>query len=236
MSVLLLLQYALNHSDIWSLSLLAVPRFTKALDHIRVLRKERVAELKIDNERLIFLTQDKNKAERVSLSLLPRRKFQLSWILILICLFSTQLKGEIDAQKKALAKKERESEELQEEVAELTKTNQDFYQKASKFTEIFDQVNNLEQQKKMQKENMEALQKHIQILKESDEELSAMEANFSKNNSELKAKREDKTKLLNQYQSQLQQKRLALGKTQTMVGQYKADRKVCRPLQLFSTP
>jgi len=46
-------------------------RYTKALDNIRSLRKERTAELKVDRERLKFLKSDKDKAERVS-SLVPR--------------------------------------------------------------------------------------------------------------------------------------------------------------------
>jgi DNA repair protein RAD50 len=41
-------------------------RYTKALDNIRALRKERTAELKVDRERLKFLKSDKDKAERVS--------------------------------------------------------------------------------------------------------------------------------------------------------------------------
>lgn len=41
-------------------------RYTKALDNIKALRKERTAELKVDGERLKFLKADKDKAERVS--------------------------------------------------------------------------------------------------------------------------------------------------------------------------
>lgn len=42
-------------------------RFTKALDHIKSLRKDRVAALKVDAERLNFLKQDRDKADSVSL-------------------------------------------------------------------------------------------------------------------------------------------------------------------------
>jgi hypothetical protein len=41
-------------------------RFTKALDHIKSLRKDRVAALKVDGERLNFLKQDRDKADSVS--------------------------------------------------------------------------------------------------------------------------------------------------------------------------
>jgi hypothetical protein len=40
-------------------------RYTKALDNIKALRKERIAELKVDRERLKFYKGDKDKAERV---------------------------------------------------------------------------------------------------------------------------------------------------------------------------
>ena len=44
-------------------------RYTKALDNIRALRKDRTAELKVDRERLKFLKSDKDKAARVSWSI-----------------------------------------------------------------------------------------------------------------------------------------------------------------------
>lgn len=40
-------------------------RYTKALDNIKALRKERTAELKVDKERLKFFKADKDKAEKV---------------------------------------------------------------------------------------------------------------------------------------------------------------------------
>lgn len=40
-------------------------RYTKALDNIKALRKERNAELKVDKERLSHYKSDKDKAERV---------------------------------------------------------------------------------------------------------------------------------------------------------------------------
>lgn len=41
------------------------PRYTKALDHIKVLRKERAQDLKVQKERLNGLKKDKEKSERV---------------------------------------------------------------------------------------------------------------------------------------------------------------------------
>ena len=42
-------------------------RYTKALDNIKALRKERNIELKLDRERLGHFKADKEKAERVGL-------------------------------------------------------------------------------------------------------------------------------------------------------------------------
>jgi hypothetical protein len=41
-------------------------RYTKALDNIKLLRKERTQELKVDKERLTHYKSDKDKAETVS--------------------------------------------------------------------------------------------------------------------------------------------------------------------------
>lgn len=114
-------------------------RFTKALDHIKTLRKERVSELKVDQERLNFLKQDKEKAER--------------------------LKGEIDQHARSLAAKRVEEARLDEEVKRVTQDNNTFYNSSTQFMKIFDQAERLQSEKKMQKENMSALQKHITLLK-----------------------------------------------------------------------
>jgi hypothetical protein len=42
-------------------------RYTKALDNIKALRKERMIELKLDRERLSHVKSDKDKAEKVRL-------------------------------------------------------------------------------------------------------------------------------------------------------------------------
>ncbi len=46
--------------------MLSIHRYTKALDNIKLLRKEINQELKVDKERLAHLKSDKDKAERVS--------------------------------------------------------------------------------------------------------------------------------------------------------------------------
>lgn len=63
---------------------LIYPRYTKALDNIKLLRKERTAELKVDKERLKFLKQDKDKAERVRPEISTTRSLgELTWIAVL---------------------------------------------------------------------------------------------------------------------------------------------------------
>lgn len=51
-----------------------------------------------------------------------------------------------------------------------------------------------------------------------------MEADFAKNNDELRVKREDKTRLLQDFQQQLQQKRRKLAELNTQQGTQKAER------------
>lgn len=42
------------------------PRYTKALDNIKQLKKQGAQDLKVENERLTHLKKDKNRAEAVS--------------------------------------------------------------------------------------------------------------------------------------------------------------------------
>lgn len=43
----------------------SLPRYTKALDAIKTLRKEQTAELKVDKERLSSLKVDRDRAAKV---------------------------------------------------------------------------------------------------------------------------------------------------------------------------
>ena len=48
---------------------LAIIRYTKALDNIKALRKDRVAELKVEKERLEGLAREKRHADKLKKSM-----------------------------------------------------------------------------------------------------------------------------------------------------------------------
>lgn len=78
---------------------------------------------------------------------------------------SVQLQSELETHKVELSKKNTQAEGLGEEVAALTKANHDFYENSAKFREIFERVENLDKEKKMQSQNRDELIKHTTVLR-----------------------------------------------------------------------
>ena len=101
-------------------------RYTKALDSIKNLRKERVAELKAEKERLIGLSREKSHADK--------------------------LKGRILDLNTAIAGKEVEYDETKQQYDAQVEANQKFYDYATKFRELYLKIENL-QATKLRMEN-----------------------------------------------------------------------------------
>lgn len=76
-----------------------------------------------------------------------------------------QLREQIAADRTKLSQKEAEAEKLQEEVKELTRANQQFYEKATTFTAIFEKAQSLTNQKQMYENNQQSLKRTIKLLK-----------------------------------------------------------------------
>ncbi|GHJ86488.1 hypothetical protein NliqN6_2890 [Naganishia liquefaciens] len=175
-------------------------KFTKALDHIKTLRKERVAALKVDAERLNFLKQDRDKADN--------------------------LKKELERQRTEIGRKEAESDELTQRHEALTKANAEFYESSTKFTEIFDKAQALDAKKKMYEGNCENLKKHIKtMMKESDEDLRKIMSNFNQDKQELEAKIKEKRAELEQVEANHRGLRTRHGKEAQRLGELNANRK-----------
>jgi DNA repair protein RAD50 len=86
-------------------------RYSKALDAIKSLRKERVAELKADKERLESVHREKLHADK--------------------------LKSRASDLRATITAKELELEALRMEVETMAKQNKEFYEKATKFRETY---------------------------------------------------------------------------------------------------
>nr|XP_019013012.1 DNA repair protein RAD50 [Kwoniella pini CBS 10737]OCF51793.1 DNA repair protein RAD50 [Kwoniella pini CBS 10737] len=127
-------------------------KYTKALDNIKALRKERTQELKVDKERLKFLKSDKDKAERM-------RK---------------ELQEAINEENR----KQTQLENLKERLESVKGRNADFYNEAREFREIFERSESLKDKKKMYEENRQHALSTMSVMNETSEELQHMLNNF----------------------------------------------------------
>ena len=96
-------------------------RYTKALEAIKSLRKDRVSELKADKERLESLSREKAHADK--------------------------LKNRIADLRSTIANKELEYEEAKKQYEALVVANQLFYDRATKFRDIYMKLETLQEQK-----------------------------------------------------------------------------------------
>lgn len=97
-------------------------RYTKALDNIKSLRKDRVADLKAEQERLTSLKLQKERADKLR----------------------TRMK-DLNA---TIATKEVEYETVKDQYEEAVESNRKFYEYGTKFREIYIKVENLEEKKR----------------------------------------------------------------------------------------
>ncbi|KAI0786813.1 P-loop containing nucleoside triphosphate hydrolase protein [Abortiporus biennis] len=96
-------------------------KYTKALDNIKSLRKDRVAELKAEKERLESLSREKAHHDK--------------------------LKSRIDVMGTEIGVKEAQFEETKDQYEKIVAANQKFYDSATKFREIYTKVDSLTAQK-----------------------------------------------------------------------------------------
>jgi DNA repair protein RAD50 len=96
-------------------------RYTKALDSIKSLRKDRLAELKAEKERLESLAREKQHADK--------------------------LRARIADLTSTIATKEVEYEQTKKEYEDLVKSNAQFYDYSTKFREMYLKIGNLEERK-----------------------------------------------------------------------------------------
>jgi DNA repair protein RAD50 len=94
-------------------------RYTKALDSIKALRKDRVAELKTEKERLDGLSREKTHADK--------------------------LKARIADLNQTIAAKEVEHDETKKAYDALVVSNQKFYEYATHFREVYIRVENAQE-------------------------------------------------------------------------------------------
>lgn len=118
--------------------MLTVNRYTKALDNIKNIRKERAAELKAEKERLESLAREKGHADK--------------------------LKTRITDLSDTMSAKQLEFEEAKEEYDRLVVSNQRFYDTATKFRDIYTKVESLETMKQRFQDDLAQARENMQEL------------------------------------------------------------------------
>lgn len=136
-------------------------RYTKALDAVRALRKQRLQDARVDEAELRALQQDKDRAESA--------------------------RHKIRALRAALDAKTRELEALDARIAAKTAANQELYDTAVRFRETLTHAESLEERLALKCEHRDALREHLAPLLEApEEELAAALAGLPR---ELEAQR-----------------------------------------------
>ncbi|KAI0030422.1 hypothetical protein K488DRAFT_87770 [Vararia minispora EC-137] len=144
-------------------------KYTKALDAIKNLRKERMAELKVEKERLEGLVREKRHADRLESSLAD--------------LISR------------IAAKEVEFEETQKRHQEVVMSNKRFLEQASRFREIYMRTETAQRQKDRLEEELREVLVTVQELEDTDDALQGRLTNFNAHIARQKrAKREHEAK------------------------------------------
>ncbi|KAL4258232.1 P-loop containing nucleoside triphosphate hydrolase [Pleurotus pulmonarius] len=138
-------------------------RYTKALDSIKSLRKDRAADLKAEKERLESLSREKTHADK--------------------------LKARIADLNTTIASKEVHYDEVKREYDELVIANQKFYDYATKFREVYLKIESLQATQARYQEELDEAKMNIQEVVGTDEELEARLQNFDGHISEQKRKK-----------------------------------------------
>lgn len=131
----------LPSEDIGSVSVRALVdcyRYTKALDSIRSLRKDRVAELKAEQERLESLSREKAHSDKHVKRI-------------------SDLNSTITA-------KELDYEEVKREYDELVQANKKFYEQGTKFREMYLKLESLQEKKSRHEEDLASAKENLQIV------------------------------------------------------------------------
>ncbi|EPT05284.1 hypothetical protein FOMPIDRAFT_148443 [Fomitopsis schrenkii] len=137
-------------------------KYTKALDNIKALRKDRVADLKAEKERLESLSKEKTHADK--------------------------LKTRISDLTSIISSKQIEYEETKSRYHDLVKANARFYESATKFRETYMKVDSLNEKKSSWEEELALARENVRELEGTDQELADRLKNFDEHVMKLKQK------------------------------------------------
>lgn len=152
-------------------------RYTKALDNIKSLRKERAVSLKVGKAELEGLKVDRQRADAV--------------------------KEKIKKMEAELEDKEERLEGLNVEIEELTLYNKELYDKAVKFRETVVQAETLEERKQLREGNLKVLKDAMTELHEDESELKRRKNGFKSHLEDLKRNQDERKRQISSKKSDL---------------------------------
>ncbi|KAI5117920.1 hypothetical protein M0805_001999 [Coniferiporia weirii] len=174
-------------------------RYTKALDSIKALRKERVADLKVDKERLESLSKEKAHADK--------------------------LKARASDMQSSIAVKEMRHEKLREECNQLITTNKRFYESATKFREKYREIEHLQEDVDRFTKDLEDAMEHVKEMPETDEQLAERRRNSDRYRKEAEQKLKVDERRLHDTLDELENARRSLLSLQQERGSLDAEKK-----------
>ncbi|KAJ4491459.1 hypothetical protein C8J55DRAFT_421658 [Lentinula edodes] len=139
-------------------------RYTKALDNIKALRKDRVGDLKTEKERLEGLAKEKGHADK--------------------------LRARISELKNTIHAKEITYEETKRDYDEVVVANAKYYEYASRFREIYIKIENLQEKQKTLQADLDETRVNVPEIVGSNEDLQKRMDRFDENIQEQKRQRQ----------------------------------------------
>ncbi|PCH40037.1 hypothetical protein WOLCODRAFT_162047 [Wolfiporia cocos MD-104 SS10] len=174
-------------------------KYTKALDNIKSLRKDRVAELKAEKERLESLSKEKAHADK--------------------------LKARINDLRNTIVTKETEYEQLGKQIEFLIAANARFYDTSTKFRETYMKAENLNERKLRYQEEFETARENVQEIQGTDQELAERLQNFDEHIIRQRQKRQSQSSKLQDVEEELERQRQLRLDVSKQQGQLMAEEK-----------
>ncbi|PAV16910.1 dna repair rad50 [Pyrrhoderma noxium] len=174
-------------------------RYTKALDSIKSLRKERNSDLKVDKERLESLSKEKSHADK--------------------------LKSRITDLQSSISSKEIKHEKMREECDELILMNKKFYESATKFREKYLEIERLQKEVERNEEELQEILEHVKEMSETDEQLAERRRNSDHYKKEAEQKLRQEEDRLEEEINELEDARNLLSQLQQERGGLEAEKR-----------
>lgn len=172
-------------------------KFTKALDNIKLLRKEYGTEIKLMEKDTMYLKQEKERAEKAQ--------------------------AKVDLLAADIERYREEADRVKQQMEDVAKESQRVFESNQKFQEIIYKLEHLRKEKEMAKSNIERLGKDLVEMTETDEELQGLLDNFESAAEEKRVLKESREAEIAALKQELETTRGNYNKFILLEGQHKGE-------------